>query len=264
MHLGEKGMWAKWSLFDEATRVPLLVHDPLYPLSYGQHHSLPVELLDVFPSLVDMTDTQTAFDSCDVPRRQGASSDSDSDSGNRRTQQEGRRGLRRGKGGKAYHGTDTGTGSGAAGTARIVGSTAAQAAYQENRVYRHKYCDKLDGKSFRPVFKAMQDKGRHYVAPSSAARASRRGRRLTPPTKDFAITQKMVCKPLGQVLKLLKTLPSSASAGHHGNTRTQLENIDYRMIDPYSSSWTEHCPFKVRAARKCAACGVYVMCWHDV
>lgn len=55
MHLGEKGFWNKWSLFDESTRVPLLVVDPDTPAPIrGTHYPHPVELLDIFPTLLDM------------------------------------------------------------------------------------------------------------------------------------------------------------------------------------------------------------------
>ena len=55
MHLGEKGFWNKWTLFDEATRVPLIVVDPAIPSpSRGLHYPFPVELLDIFPTLLDM------------------------------------------------------------------------------------------------------------------------------------------------------------------------------------------------------------------
>ena len=55
MHLGEKGIWGKWTLYDEATRVPLIVHDPASPQSFGKHYRFPVELIDIFPTLVDLT-----------------------------------------------------------------------------------------------------------------------------------------------------------------------------------------------------------------
>jgi hypothetical protein len=55
MHLGEKGFWNKWSLFDESTRVPLIVADPWTPpAARGQHYRHPVELLDLFPTLLDL------------------------------------------------------------------------------------------------------------------------------------------------------------------------------------------------------------------
>ena len=55
MHLGEKGFWNKWSLFDEATHVPLIIVDPDIPVDFrGQHYKFPVELLDIFPTLLHM------------------------------------------------------------------------------------------------------------------------------------------------------------------------------------------------------------------
>ena len=55
MHLGEKGIWGKWTLFDETSRVPLIIHDPKSPESFGKHYSHPVELIDIFPTLIDLT-----------------------------------------------------------------------------------------------------------------------------------------------------------------------------------------------------------------
>ena len=55
MHLGEKGIWGKWTLYDETTRVPLIIHDPASPQSFGKHYRFPVELVDIFPTLVDLT-----------------------------------------------------------------------------------------------------------------------------------------------------------------------------------------------------------------
>jgi iduronate 2-sulfatase len=54
MHVGEKGVWGKWSLFDEASRVPLIISDPGIPQSHGQHYPHPVENLDIFPTLVEL------------------------------------------------------------------------------------------------------------------------------------------------------------------------------------------------------------------
>jgi hypothetical protein len=58
MHLGEKGLWCKWTLFEESTRVPLIISDPRHPVSHGKHYRQPVELLDIFPTLVDLTGTR--------------------------------------------------------------------------------------------------------------------------------------------------------------------------------------------------------------
>jgi arylsulfatase A-like enzyme len=53
MHNGEKGIWEKWSLFDESTHVPLIVHHPQSPFK-GQRYPYPVELIDVFPTVNDI------------------------------------------------------------------------------------------------------------------------------------------------------------------------------------------------------------------
>lgn len=53
MHNGEKGIWEKWSMFDESTRVPLLIHHPQSP-HHGMHYSHPVELVDIFPTVTDI------------------------------------------------------------------------------------------------------------------------------------------------------------------------------------------------------------------
>ena len=54
MHVGEKGMWEKYTLFEETTRVPYLVSDPRYPSSWGGHHTSPVEMLSLVPTIVDL------------------------------------------------------------------------------------------------------------------------------------------------------------------------------------------------------------------
>jgi iduronate 2-sulfatase len=53
MHNGEKGMWEKWTLFDESVRVPLIIYHPQSPFR-GQHFKHPVELLDVYPTVTDL------------------------------------------------------------------------------------------------------------------------------------------------------------------------------------------------------------------
>jgi iduronate 2-sulfatase len=52
-HLGDHGgLWAKLSAFDAATRVPLLLAGPGVPA--GHAVATPVELIDVYPTLVDL------------------------------------------------------------------------------------------------------------------------------------------------------------------------------------------------------------------
>ena len=53
MHNGEKGLWEKWSLFDESTRVPLMIYHPQSPYK-GKHYSHPVELIDIYPTVLDL------------------------------------------------------------------------------------------------------------------------------------------------------------------------------------------------------------------
>ena len=53
MHNGEKGLWEKWSLFDESTRVPLIIAHPKSPFK-NTHFFEPVELLDVYPTVLDL------------------------------------------------------------------------------------------------------------------------------------------------------------------------------------------------------------------
>lgn len=50
---GEKGIWEKWSFYDESARVPLLIAHPLSPYK-GQHYQYPVELLDIYPTVLDL------------------------------------------------------------------------------------------------------------------------------------------------------------------------------------------------------------------
>ena len=53
MHNGEKAIWEKWTLFDEATRVPLFIAHPSSPFT-GTHVFNPVELVDIFPTVLDL------------------------------------------------------------------------------------------------------------------------------------------------------------------------------------------------------------------
>ncbi|MEM6331964.1 MAG: sulfatase [Planctomycetota bacterium] len=53
-HFGEKTAWRKFTLWENATRVPLLVHVPGMT-EPGTTTDAPVNLLDLFPTLVDLT-----------------------------------------------------------------------------------------------------------------------------------------------------------------------------------------------------------------
>ena len=50
MHNGEKGIWEKWSLFDESTHVPLIISHPKSP-HQGKHYREPVESIDIYATL---------------------------------------------------------------------------------------------------------------------------------------------------------------------------------------------------------------------
>jgi len=52
-HLGEKGMWAKGTLFDVAARAPLVIVDPRKTMA-GRACPRTVEFVDIYPTLVDL------------------------------------------------------------------------------------------------------------------------------------------------------------------------------------------------------------------
>jgi arylsulfatase A-like enzyme len=58
MHIGEKEHWEKFTLWEEATRVPLMITAPGID-SPGRKCSQPVTLLDVFPTLVELCGHRT-------------------------------------------------------------------------------------------------------------------------------------------------------------------------------------------------------------
>lgn len=61
--MGEHGEFSKYSTFDVATKVPLMIYIPKFTqksLIFDQ----PVELLDAFPTLVDFTAVSKAMDTC--------------------------------------------------------------------------------------------------------------------------------------------------------------------------------------------------------
>lgn len=53
-HLGEKQRWAKRTIWEDGTRVPLIVTAPGF--TAGQRTTKPVQLLDIFPTLLDLAD----------------------------------------------------------------------------------------------------------------------------------------------------------------------------------------------------------------
>lgn len=57
-HLGEKQHWGKWTLWERSTRVPLIIV-PLVPPE-RQEVSDPVSLLDLYPTVLELTDVADA------------------------------------------------------------------------------------------------------------------------------------------------------------------------------------------------------------
>lgn len=62
--LGENGLWAKYSNFDVALRVPLVFYHPnLRPKTVNS----PVELIDIFPTLIDLAGLKSNIKKCKNP-----------------------------------------------------------------------------------------------------------------------------------------------------------------------------------------------------
>lgn len=57
-HLGEHGHWQKQTLFDDATRVPLIMAGPGV-LKNKKIEKAPVELVDLYPTIMDLVDMKT-------------------------------------------------------------------------------------------------------------------------------------------------------------------------------------------------------------
>jgi hypothetical protein len=53
MHNGEKGMWEKWTMYEETLKVPLMIAHPQSPF-HGQTYPEPVELIDIYPTINDI------------------------------------------------------------------------------------------------------------------------------------------------------------------------------------------------------------------
>lgn len=59
-HLGEHGMWSKISLFEQSTRVPLIIRIP--GVTEGEKTDAIVELVDLYPTICDMLDIKPPHD----------------------------------------------------------------------------------------------------------------------------------------------------------------------------------------------------------
>ena len=53
-HMGEHGHWQKQTLFENATRIPLIISTPNLE-NNGAKSNSPVELIDIYPTLMDLT-----------------------------------------------------------------------------------------------------------------------------------------------------------------------------------------------------------------
>ena len=53
-HMAEHGHWQKQTLFENATRIPLIISPPK-TVNDGAISSSPVELIDLYPTLMDLT-----------------------------------------------------------------------------------------------------------------------------------------------------------------------------------------------------------------
>lgn len=54
MNIGDHGMWDKRTLYETNARVPLIIHDPDFPETYGTSTPALVENVDIFPTLIDL------------------------------------------------------------------------------------------------------------------------------------------------------------------------------------------------------------------
>lgn len=57
-HLGEHTLWQKTTLFEESTRVPLLISAPGFEDGGGKQSNALVELTDLYPTIVDLANQQ--------------------------------------------------------------------------------------------------------------------------------------------------------------------------------------------------------------
>jgi arylsulfatase A-like enzyme len=60
-HMGQKEHAWKYTMWDDSTRVPLIISDPRYPATHGTAVDLPVSLVDIYPTVVELGDMEFAL-----------------------------------------------------------------------------------------------------------------------------------------------------------------------------------------------------------
>jgi arylsulfatase A-like enzyme len=60
-HLGQKEYAWKYSMWDDSTRVPLIISDPRHPATHGEVVDLPVSLVDIYPTVVELGNMEWAL-----------------------------------------------------------------------------------------------------------------------------------------------------------------------------------------------------------
>lgn len=57
-------MWEKNTLFEETTRVPLIIADPRFPQHHGSHYKHPVEIMNLPQTIYDLVGVDHVFGRC--------------------------------------------------------------------------------------------------------------------------------------------------------------------------------------------------------
>lgn len=146
--------------------IPLLIHSPNHPTSYGKHYEQPVELIDIFPTLVDMSGVKLE-DPCPLLeeniKENNNNNNFDRNKFNKKKKDKIKINIK----------GDNGRGS-------IPVPGEAPVTNLDKTMIRHQHCDPLDGESLLRVFSSYDsDSG----GPSSFRKSI-----------DFSLTQRLVCK----------------------------------------------------------------------
>jgi len=210
MHVGEKGVWGKWTLFEESTHVPLIVVTPLYPNQTQEESSESrwksalrgvrsfelVELVDIFPTLVDISGTVDEFmRPCPILAPLVTTSSNTSTFGSQPIFAVPRGGPR----------------------LAVLGE--GPVTNVEGHIFRHVYCDPLDGSSLSPFL---------FSEPVSTLSTESRenSKSLVHKRNGFTLTQKMTCK--------LPTVYRDSSS---------IDKL-HDDLDPNTPNWIDFCPNK--------------------